>query len=72
MQSLTFLSKEQYRHNSQTIYQTASHAQVTSSANFYENTNPEIEPFNTFQPNEIQEIIDFIKQIEETIGTLPS
>ena len=64
-QSTSFVPKNQYRHTSETNSQTASYAQITTCANFYENINPKTEPLNKVQPSEYQKMFDFSKQIEE-------
>ena len=64
-QSTASISKEQYGHNRNTIFQIVSYAQVTSSAKLYEK-NDETENAND-QSTEFQKISNLFKQINNII-----
>ena len=56
---------KQYQHFYQNILQSASHAQVTSSAKVYAKNISEIEP-NNDQSTEFQEVFDLIRQFDKS------
>ena len=66
-QSISSITKKQYRPIHQNISQSASYAQVKSSTKLSENITPETEPINSDQSTKFQKMFDFIQLVEKML-----